>query len=164
MSMAYINIGSNQGDRKAHIGQAVALIADIAESEIVQSDYIETPPWGYRSSEPYLNLGIAFATSLQPEQLLDMLLAIERSINPASHRDADGNYVDREIDIDLIAVDNIIIDSPRLTLPHPRMHLRDFVLAPMAQLAPDWRHPRLGLTPVQLLHNLKEDNNRSKDT
>lgn len=153
--MAYINIGSNQGDRKAHIGQAVALIAHIAESEVRCSGYIETPPWGYESAAPFLNLGVEFATSLQPERLLERLLEIQHTINPSSHRDADGNYIDRVIDIDLIAIDDLVIDSPRLTLPHPRMHLRDFVLIPMSELAPDWHHPILGLTPSQLLSQLQ---------
>lgn len=158
MKMAYINIGSNQGDRKAHIEHAVALIAFIAESPIRRSDYIETPAWGYDSSSTFLNIGIAFASSLTPETLLKKLLDIQHSISPLSHRDDCGNYIDREIDIDLIALDDTVIDTPSLSLPHPRMHLRDFVLIPMTQLAPGWRHPILHLTPEIMLRNLTAAN------
>lgn len=153
MTMAYINIGSNQGDRKAHIDRAVALISVLSGGDVRCSDYFESKPWGYDSTSPYLNLGIAFHVTLPPEELLDRLLEIQNSISPQSHRDAAGNYIDRIIDIDLIAMDSLVINTPRLTLPHPRMHLRDFVLIPMSQLAPDWLHPLLHLTPSELLDN-----------
>lgn len=153
MTMAYINIGSNQGDRKAHIDRAVALISLLAGSNLRCSDYFESKPWGYDSTSPYLNLGVAFPTTIPPEELLDRLLAIQNSISPESHRDGAGNYIDRIIDIDLIAMDSLVVNTPRLTLPHPRMHLRDFVLIPMSQLAPNWLHPLLHLTPSQLLDN-----------
>ena len=99
MTMAYINIGSNQGDRKAHIDRAVALISLLAGSNLRCSDYFESKPWGYDSTSPYLNLGVAFPTTIPPEELLDRLLAIQNSISPQSHRDAAGNYIDRIIDI-----------------------------------------------------------------
>ncbi len=86
--------------------------------------------------------------------MLKSLLDIEKSISSASHRDESGNYVDRIIDIDLIAYDDLIIDSEALTLPHPRMHLREFVLRPLALLWPDWRHPILDLTAQELLDSM----------
>ena len=79
---------------------------------------------------------------------------MERSISPAAHRHPDGSYADRMIDIDLIAAGSAVVDSPRLTLPHPRMHLRPFVLRPMDQLEPGWLHPLLGLTPAAMLRLL----------
>ncbi len=154
MPTAYVNIGSNRGDRHAYIEQAVTLVSHIAESPVRRSTFIESEPWGYESQSPYINLGIAFTTSIHPPRLLDQLLEIEHSICPDTHRDTAGNYIDRAIDIDLIAVDDAVIDTPRLTLPHQRMHLRPFVLIPMLQLAPQWRHPILGLTPAALLSRL----------
>ena len=153
MPTAYINIGSNQGDRRANIARAVALIADTLNVKPQLSSAIESEPWGYDSDSPYLNIGLVFDTRLSPEALLDALLSIERYISPASHRKPDGSYADRLIDIDLIAYGDTAIDMT-LTLPHPRMHLREFVLLPMLRLAPEWTHPVTGLTPADMLHQL----------
>lgn len=154
MPVAYVNIGSNRGDREAMIGRAVALIADaFPASGLRVSASVESPPWGYESSRPFLNVGVAFSVDISPAELLSRLLGIEKSISPDPHRNPDGSYRDRAIDIDLIAVDSLVIHADFLSLPHPRMHLRPFVLIPMMQLAPEWRHPLLGLTPGQLLEN-----------
>ncbi len=134
MHTVYLNIGSNQGDRRAHIEQAVALIASLSQSPVLRSAYIESEPWGFESSHRFLNIGIAITTSLEPLELLDRLQAIERRVSPAPHRDADGLYIDRAIDIDIILIDDLHIDTPRLTVPHPRMHLRDFVMKPLQEL------------------------------
>lgn len=161
MPTAYINIGSNQGDRRANIARAVALIADTLHVKPQLSSAIESEPWGYDSDSPYINIGLAFDSRITPEALLDVLLSIEHSISPASHRKPDGSYADRLIDIDLIAYGDTTIDMTQtpsgnsLTLPHPRMHLRKFVLLPMLQLAPEWTHPVTGLTPADMLQKLK---------
>lgn len=139
---AYLNIGSNIGDRQAQIDLAVVHIEHLCNGVARRSDVIETPAWGFDSKLLFLNQGIAIETDLSPEALLAGLQAIEKSISPTSHRDKDGNYVDRVIDIDIIAIDDMIIDTPTLVVPHPRMHLRDFVVIPMKQLAPDWKDPR----------------------
>lgn len=140
---AYLNIGSNIGDRQAQIDLAVVRIEQLCNSTARRSDVIETPAWGFDSKSLFLNIGIAIETDLSPEDLLKGLQAIEKSISPTSHRDKDGNYIDRVIDIDIIAIDDMIIDTPTLVVPHPRMHLRDFVLIPMKQLAPEWKNPRI---------------------
>ena len=134
MHTVYLNIGSNQGDRRAYIEQAIALIASLSRDPVLRSSYIESEPWGFESSNRFLNIGIAITTSLEPVELLDRLQAIERRISPAPHRDADGNYIDRAIDIDIILIDDLSIDTPRLTVPHPRMHQRDFVMKPLQEL------------------------------
>lgn len=161
MITAYINIGSNMGDRHALIELAVACIERMG-MPVCRSAYIESEPWGYESDNLFLNLGLAVDTAMTPGTLLERLLDIEREINPAPHRRSDGSYSDRAIDVDLIACDvmegtgvrSLVIDTPCLTLPHPRMHLRRFVLVPMAELAPMWRHPLLGLTPAEMLARL----------
>lgn len=117
MSTAYINIGSNQGDREKLIKQAVALIEHWAGTEAAVSRTVESEPWGFTSTSRFINVGIALNVDCTPEQLLDALLEIEHGICPSSHRDSLGNYIDRYIDIDLIAVDSEIRDSDRLTLP-----------------------------------------------
>ncbi len=145
MYTAYINIGSNVGDRPALIGRTVAAIEKTLGGKAEKAPMFESAPWGYESALPFLNLGIAISTDLKPAQLLDTLLQIQASIDASPHRDDDGNYVDRKIDIDLIAMDSIVVEGTGsdLILPHPRMHLRPFVLIPMRHLAPHWIHPVL---------------------
>ena len=143
---AYLSIGSNIGDRLSTIESAVAAIESRLGVAVRRSRPFESEPWGYDSSNTFVNLSIAFETALAPDVLHEILQEIEHGIDASPHRDMAGNYADRRIDIDFIAMDEIVIDSERLTLPHPRMHLRRFVLTPMAELAPGWRHPVLGLT------------------
>lgn len=138
MAQAIVGIGSCIGHRLSVIGRAVALIRDMAgDSELRVSKVFESKAWGYESDALYLNVCVAFHTDLTPPALLDKLQAIERSICSSPHRDDNGNYIDRVIDIDLIAVDCIRINSPELTLPHPRCHLRDFVTVPFMEIAPE---------------------------
>ena len=159
MPIAYINIGSNMGNRQALIEQAVAHIEFLCGAKCQQSPIIESTPWGFESPHPFLNIGIAIKTDITPIDLLHELLKIEKSISAASHRDENGNYIDRQIDIDLIAVDDIVVDSPTLQLPHPRMHLRDFVLTPMMHLNPHWVHPILNQSIIHLHNQLYEKDN-----
>lgn len=156
MATAHINIGSNLGDRHAMIEQAVAAIERSLHSPARRSRYIETEPWGYTSPNRFLNLGISIDVGeIPPTELHRILNLIQTEINPGSHRDTRGGYADRAIDIDLIAVGEAVIDTDELTLPHPRMHLREFVLVPMAELEPEWIHPRLGATAEALLRDLR---------
>ena len=156
MPTAYLNIGSNKGNSLALIGQAVALIEHLCNTSVRCSSVVKSAPWGYQSENPYTNLGVAIDTDLNAHALLDALQAIEQKVSPTPLRDSQGNYIDREIDIDIVAIDAMVIDTPRLTLPHPRMHLREFVLQPMHELAPEWQHPLSGLTAMQMLEQLRQ--------
>lgn len=154
---AHVNIGSNKGNRLPAIDRAVALVASQCVSpgaRVHAASPLQSDPWGFDSASPFVNVGIMFDTGMTPVALLDTLSAIERSIDPSPHRDPSGAYIDRVIDIDLIAMDDLVVDTPRLVLPHPRMHLRPFVLIPMLTLDPDWVHPILRLTPRQMLDSL----------
>lgn len=155
MSTAYINIGSNKGDRLSIIGRAVAAISTTGSGMRVSSP-VESEPWGYDSPHPFINVGIAIEIDSSAADYLKTLRQIEHSISTDAHRNPDGTYRDRTLDIDLIAVDDLIIDTDTLTLPHPRMHLRPFVLIPMAELAPSWLHPILRLTSGRLLAALSD--------
>ena len=139
------------GNRLNFIEQAVAHIEHLCSVAAVRSPLFRSQPWGYDSDAEYLNMGIAIETGMSPLDLLHSLQEIERGISPTPHRDSQGNYIDRAIDIDIVAIDDVVIDTPELTLPHPRMHLRDFVLVPLQHLAPKWRHPLLHATPGELL-------------
>lgn len=154
MLLAHVNIGSNLGDGLANVARAAEMIATRLGVEVRRAEPVVSEPWGYSSPNPYVNLGIAFDTAIGPVELLRILRDIEASISPVPHRNADGSYADRLIDIDLIAVGDTVTDTPELTLPHPRMHQRDFVLRPVARLDPEWRHPLFGLTAGELLARL----------
>ncbi len=153
MSTAYINIGSNKGDRLSIIDSAVAAISSTGREMRVSAPF-ESEPWGYDSPHPFINVGVTIEIDSSPVEYLATLRAIELSLSTDAHRNPDNTYRDRALDIDLIAIDSIIIDTPALTLPHPRMHLRPFVLIPMAELAPSWCHPLHHLTPAAMLQQL----------
>lgn len=152
---AHINLGSNIGDRRALLETAVARIEAALGCGCLRSDIIESAPWGYDSPNAFLNIGITVESgTLGPLELHRLLQQIQREISEAPHRTASGAYADRPIDIDLICMEQTVVDTPELTLPHPRMHLREFVLRSLAQLQPAWRHPLLGKTAAELLAGL----------
>ena len=161
----YLNIGSNKGDRPTFIAQAVAALYTVPGMQVEAvrlSEYVESEPWGFCSQNAFLNLGVAVDAVIDKLwcrqsliQLLRDIKLIERSISGSPHRNADNSYADREIDIDIIAVDRLSFSSEELSIPHPHMHLRPFVLQPMAELAPGWQHPLLGATAAELLLSTK---------
>lgn len=147
MRNAYINIGTNKGDRHRNIEVAVVLIIDMtarvmginpADVDFALSEIYESEPWGYDSPNRFLNQGmrIALPSDMSPYEILDMLQSAQDSISKDSHRKADGSYADRLIDIDFIALDDVSIVSERLTLPHPRAHQRAFVMQPLIETLP----------------------------
>ncbi len=157
MATAYINIGSNLGDSISLVNRAAELIGELLDREVRKARPYVSEPWGYESPNRYVNLGIAVDVGeMLPPELLHMLQEVERRIDQSPHRNDDGTYRDRYIDVDLIAVDGMTWEDSELQLPHPRMHLRDFVMVPMAELAPGWKHPLSGLTAVELAMRLRD--------
>ena len=155
MLPVFLNIGSNLGNRRMNLSRAVAAIeAEFGYFEL--SHAVESEPWGFDSPNEFLNIGMMVLSDLTPLEILHKLQAIEKSLNPASHRNPDGSYADRAVDIDIIAIGELTIDSPELQVPHPRMAERRFVLEPLAELAPFWTHPLLHKTPRELLEHLPE--------
>ena len=154
----YLNIGSNIGERRDNLYRAVvALVADAgASAECAVSPVLESEPWGFESENRFMNLGVCLVTEVEPMDMLDRIHDIERRLGSAFHRDDHGNYIDRLVDIDIVAIDDQVIDTPTLQVPHPHLPERDFFLLPMQQLAPDWHHPVTGLTPSQMLDNLEK--------
>lgn len=135
----YLNIGSNMGDRRSHIDEAIRLIGEAFPKAILRlSEVVESEPWGFDSPLPFLNIGVAidYPVDIDPHYLLVTLQDIERRVSPTPHRNADGSYRDRCIDIDIIAIDCLTISSDSLTIPHPRAWERPFVMEPLRQLAP----------------------------
>ena len=149
----YLNIGSNMGDRRDNLYRAVvALTAGTSGS--VTSHVVESEPWGFDSDNRFMNIGLWLASDLEPHQMLDRIHDIEHRLGSAAHRDAQGDYIDRLVDIDIVAIDDMVIDSPTLQVPHPHLAERDFFLRPMMELAPNWQHPITGLTAAQMLSDL----------
>ena len=138
MALAYINIGSNLGNKRELILSALNKISNRFGICCI-SKFIESEPWGFESDNRFLNLGVSFKIQVDPEELLFELQSIEKSLCNASHRDIHGNYIDREIDIDVMAIDDMIYHSPVLTIPHPHLFERDFFMIPLLELNPFWK-------------------------
>lgn len=148
---AYIALGSNMGDRHAYLTQAVEALDRHPDCQVVKvSDYIVTAPYGGVEQEDFLNGALELSTLLSPEELLEFLHEIEQE----AHRERLIRWGPRTLDLDILLYDNQIIDTPDLHIPHAEMHLRDFVLIPMAQIAPWLRHPLTGQTMAQMLSSL----------
>ncbi|MBQ9556814.1 MAG: 2-amino-4-hydroxy-6-hydroxymethyldihydropteridine diphosphokinase [Muribaculaceae bacterium] len=149
----YLNIGSNMGDRRDNLNRAVvALVA--GTSGCALSTVVESEPWGFQSEHRFMNIGMWVVSDMCPDVMLDHIHDIEHRLGSASHRDAKGGYIDRLVDIDIVAIDDLVIDTPTLQVPHPHLSEREFFLKPMIQLAPAWRHPLTGLTASQMLEEL----------
>ena len=151
MATAYIGLGSNLGDRKTTLRMAIQRLEILGRIAGVSSLY-ETEPVGYLEQPSFLNAVIALETALAPVDLLGALLGIERDLG----RVRSFPNAPRTLDLDLLLVDDAIIDTPDLTLPHPRLHERPFVLVPLAEIAPELVLPGSGKTLQELLHTLPD--------
>jgi 2-amino-4-hydroxy-6-hydroxymethyldihydropteridine diphosphokinase len=136
LKTVYLSLGSNLGDRAANLEQAIERLAKLGEVSAVSSFY-ETEPVELTSQPYFLNCAVALETSLMPKQLLARLNAIEFEMG-RKRIVAKGPRV---VDIDILLFQRSIIDTPQLVVPHPAMHERRFVLEPLAEIAPDARHP-----------------------
>jgi len=149
MARVFIGIGSNLGDRLQQISDAARALGAAEGIRIVQmAPIIETDAVGGPPQGPYLNTVVELETSVAPQQLLTVLQQIERRLGrvPSAQR-----WAPRPIDLDLLLYDDRVVNDPQLTIPHPRMHERRFVLEPLAQLAPQVMHPILHQTIAALL-------------
>lgn len=148
---AYIALGSNMGDSKAHLNGAVeALKADEKIRVCKVADYIVTKPYGGVEQSDFLNSAVEIDTLYTPEELLGKLHEIEQ----AHDRERLVHWGPRTLDLDILFYEDLIMDTVDLTIPHKDLHNRDFVLKPMVQLAPYFKHPVIGDTMEKLLKNL----------
>ena len=150
-STCYIALGSNLGSREENLRQALAKIATIPRTGIdLVSDFIVTAPVGGPPGQnDYYNAAARLRTELSPEDLLAALVRVEQ--NMGRDRLCETRHGPRIIDLDILLFEDRMIDTPDLTIPHPRMHERLFVLRPLAQIAPEVLHPRIGKTAMALL-------------
>lgn len=134
--IVYLALGSNLGDREENLKQAIASLPPQMDVK-ARSHIYETPPWGYEEQPRFLNQVLKTQTYLQPEPLLKHIKRLEVALG----RKASFQNGPRLIDIDILLYDDVVLNTPLLTLPHPRMHERGFVLLPMMDIAPDLVHP-----------------------
>ncbi len=148
MATCYLSLGSNLGNKQATLLFAVEKLEYLGHVSALSSYYL-TEPWGYQSENLFLNQVVSLETELEPHTLLKSFQQIERDAGrlPATS----SHYSDRPLDIDLLFYDERIISDDILTLPHPKLHLRQFVLVPLIEIAPCLFHPLLHQTMEQLL-------------
>jgi len=147
---AYVGIGSNLGDKHANCLKAIEIVDNIPGCRVMaQSDFFRTDPVGVEGHDWYVNGAISLETDLSAHELLNNLLSIEANLG----RKRNKKWEPRTIDLDILLFGQDVIDEKDLTIPHPLMHLRKFVLMPMVQLVPNLVHPVLGNTLEELLNN-----------
>ena len=136
MTEALVGLGGNVGDVRATLAEAIARFADGKDVRLTarSSDYT-TPPWGVTDQPPFINCAIAVETQIAPRALLARALDVERTLG--RDRAHEQRWGPRRIDIDLLAYDDLALDEPGLTLPHPRLFERAFVLVPLAEIVPE---------------------------
>ena len=160
--MVYLSLGSNIGDKDRNLRVAISEIEQQIGTVVSQSAFLFTAPWGFDSENSFLNACVGVDTSLSPEQLLDACQKIEKTMGRTRKsgrmRTADGMekpvYHDRIIDIDILLYDTLEITTPRLTIPHPLMHCRRFVLEPLDEIAHDVKIPGTDMSVGEMLSAL----------
>ena len=154
MTIAYLSLGSNQGDRIGYIQQATSLLNLTDNISIVRtSAFYESEPWNMSTETWFVNAVIEIKTSLTPKELLNECKRIERQLGRTPKEGA--GYADRTIDIDILFYGKEIINEENLTIPHKYLHLRAFTLVPLLELIPDFEHPVLHKTIIELHNDLE---------
>lgn len=156
----YLSLGTNIGDRQRNIMQAVNLLNERVGTVATLSSFLETEPWGFESTNAFINVALAIETMLTPEELLEATQVIEKDLGRMTKSTNDG-YADRIIDIDILLYDDMILSQEDLKIPHPLMQERLFVLTPLAEIAPELVHPVLKTTIKNLETRLNDNLNNT---
>lgn len=154
MALVYLSLGSNKGDRVGYIQQATSILDGIDGISLVRtSAFYESEPWGVDTKNWFVNAMIEINTTLPPQKLLETVNKVEAQLG--RNRELEGHYGDRTLDIDIIFYDDEIVNDENLIIPHKFFHQRAFTLVPMLELAPNFVHPTLKKTVMQLHEELE---------
>lgn len=149
--VAFIAIGSNLGDKVDNVKKAASLVADGVKATLVaMSSLYETEPWGIKEQPAFVNAVMEVETVLSPTELLAHTSAVEAKMG----RQRELRWGPRTIDLDIIFYDGLVTEESALTIPHPRAHERAFVMVPLAEIAPDLKHPVLGKKAAEIADSL----------
>ena len=152
MAIAYLGLGTNVGNKRRNMITAAALLAERVGDILALSGFYETEPWGFESENFFLNAAVKLKTSFSPLEVLQITQQIEKELGRTEK--SNGVYHDRIIDIDILLYDDEVLQIPGLTLPHPLMHERKFVMDPLAEIAPFVVHPVLKERIIDLKERL----------
>jgi 2-amino-4-hydroxy-6-hydroxymethyldihydropteridine diphosphokinase len=150
-TLALLLIGGNMGEVKKSFSQAISQLESLG-NVLKRSSIYSSPSWGFNAPD-FLNQAIIIDTKLSPHELLTNILKIEEKIGRIRN---EKGYQSRLIDIDIILIKNTVINSDTLVVPHPKMHLRKFVLIPCEEIAADWKHPTLNSSIANLIQNCED--------
>ncbi len=152
MARIYLGLGSNLGDKETNLLQAIKQIEEQIGPIATRSVLFVSEPWGFESGNTFLNACVAASTTLNPSECLRRLKGIEKALGRPER--ASGEYKDRLIDLDILFYDDLVLNDSTLIIPHPLLHLRNFVLTPLAEIAPELIHPVLKKTIRELQSEL----------
>ncbi|NCB07154.1 MAG: 2-amino-4-hydroxy-6-hydroxymethyldihydropteridine diphosphokinase [Bacteroidia bacterium] len=159
MHKVFLGIGGNIGNKPENFSTVLWFISEDMGEIILRSPVYETPPWGFHSDENFWNQVLMVETSFMPEELLDKIARIERMFG---RERKPGGYMSRGMDIDILYYDDAVVETETLVIPHPLIPQRKFVLVPLADIAPGFVHPLLGLTTLQMLQNCPDNSDIKK--
>ena len=152
MAIAYLGLGTNVGNKRRNMITAAALLAERVGDILALSGFYETEPWGFESENFFLNAAVKLKTSFSPLEVLQITQQIDKELGRTEK--SNGVYHDRIIDIDILLYEDEVLQIPELTLPHPLMHERKFVMDPLAEIAPFVVHPVLKERIIDLKERL----------
>ena len=154
MHMVFLGIGGNIGNKADNFNKVYTFIKNELGEIVKSSSVYETPPWGFSADDNFWNQVLIIETELSPTEVLQKITEIE---NHYGREREPGKYNSREMDIDILYYDDIFEETETLIIPHPRIQYRKFVLVPINEIAPDFKHPLLRLTSFQMLENCRDE-------
>ncbi len=163
MSRVVLLTGSNHPDKEAILSRTASLLGERIGTITAASQIYYSEPWGFQAERAFANQALAIETTLSPHEVLDAALATEQMVGrdreaELREKSAKGErYASRTVDVDVMFYDDEIIDTPRLKVPHPLLHVREFALEPLCEIMAEYRHPQIGKTLKDIYEELKGD-------